>query len=100
MPTRCFHFRVPRPLTEFRPEPHDHAPALAGHPRYRRQLCSLPGLHNDNTDKYWIPFMRTLASLLPAALLSFSATLHAAEPRKTCVFDLIGNVGPVMGAMR
>lgn len=44
--------------------------------------------------------MRVFASLLLAAMLPFSTSLHAEEPRKICVFDLIGNVGPVMGAMR
>lgn len=44
--------------------------------------------------------MRKLSALLITALLSLSFPLQAAEQRKICVFDLIGNVGPVMGAMR
>lgn len=44
--------------------------------------------------------MRTLSILLITAALSLSLPLHASEKRKICVFDLIGNVGPVMGAMR
>ncbi|MBQ0753689.1 MAG: hypothetical protein KBT87_05805 [Gammaproteobacteria bacterium] len=44
--------------------------------------------------------MRKLSVLLITAALSLSLPLHASEQRKICVFDLIGNVGPVMGAMR
>jgi len=44
--------------------------------------------------------MRKLSALLITTLLSLSLPLQAAEQRKICVFDLIGNVGPVMGAMR
>ncbi|MFN3712815.1 MAG: putative solute-binding protein [Alcanivoracaceae bacterium] len=44
---------------------------------------------------------KTLIALLSLTLLA-SATAHANSPikRKICVFDIIGNVGPVMGAMR
>ena len=44
--------------------------------------------------------MRKLFSIALVALLSFPLLAHAEDKRKICVFDLIGNVGPVMGAMR
>lgn len=44
---------------------------------------------------------KTFLALLSVALMA-SATAQASTPieRKICVFDIIGNVGPVMGAMR
>ncbi len=44
---------------------------------------------------------KVLLALLSVALMA-SATAQASTPikRKICVFDIIGNVGPVMGAMR
>lgn len=45
--------------------------------------------------------MRKILSLTAAAILAVSsATAQAEDVRKICVFDLIGNVGPIMGAMR
>ena len=45
--------------------------------------------------------MRKVISLFASLMLVLLATTARAEDvRKICVFDLIGNVGPVMGAMR
>ncbi|MDF1782278.1 MAG: DUF6091 family protein [Alcanivoracaceae bacterium] len=44
--------------------------------------------------------MRKILSLAAAALLTLSLPAHAEMERKICVFDLIGNAGPVMGAMK
>ncbi len=44
--------------------------------------------------------MRKILSLVTALLTLSMSPAHAEDVRKICVFDLIGNVGPVMGAMR
>lgn len=44
--------------------------------------------------------MRALLTLIFTALLSIAIPAQAADAKKICVFDLLGNVGPVMEAMR
>lgn len=44
--------------------------------------------------------MRKLVTLAATLLALSVSPVQAQEVRKICVFDLIGNVGPVMGAMR
>lgn len=41
-----------------------------------------------------------ISALLPLALLTSAPASAETIKRKICVFDIIGNVGPVMGAMR